>query len=342
MGLSPEERKKIYEEEKARIEGERQQRISGDSTTGLAPNVAGLLCYLAGWITGIVFLIIEQKNRFIRFHAVQSIVVFGVITVVSGLLNLIPFIGGFLGVATGIVALILWIVLMIKAYQGELYKIPVAGDIAEKSMPPAETVTEPEAVSAEVKEPAEHAAPPGQGLADTTKITGIQQRMDTYFTNTRVARTTGSSLVIAWSVILLIFFSFFYKYIAYYNPDTFRGVTTWTRYPLLTDDYFLWLPILVTTLVLSIAGHILVMVYDKYWLRQMILIALNILGIVTVVSLLTIFPFNFAAIPGVAIANVVSIVVRITLIAVAIGISVATIVMFVQLVANFVKATSTR
>ena len=342
MGLSPEERKKIYEEEKARIEGERQQRVSGDSTTGLAPNVASLLCYLAGWITGIVFLIIEQKNRFVRFHAVQSIIVFGVLTVASGLFNLIPFIGGFLGAVTGIVALILWIVLMIKAYQGELYKIPVAGDIAEKAMPPGETGAEQESVPAEVKEPVEPVPPTEPASAGATQVAGLQQRMDTYYTNTRVARTTGSSLAIAWSVILLVFFTFFYKYIAYYNPETFHGVTTWTRYPLLTDDYFLWLPILVTALVLSIVGHIVVMVYDKYWFRQMVLIVLNILGIVVVASLLTIFPFNFTVIPGVATANAVSIAVRITLIAVAIGLSVATLVMFVHLVTNFVRATSTR
>ena len=342
MGPSPEERKKIYEEEKARIEGERQQRILGDSTTGLAPNVAGLLCYLVGWITGIIFLIIEQKNRFVRFHAVQSIIVFGVATVASGLFTLIPFIGGLFGAVIGIVAFILWIILMIKAYQGDLYKIPVAGDIAEKAMPSTETVTGQESASTKGKEPVEPVVPPEPGSADTTQIVDIQQRMDTYYTNTRVARTAGSSLAIAWSVVVLVFFTFFYRYIAYYNPDTFRGVTTWTRYPLLTDDYFLWLPILATTLVLSIVGHIVVMIYDKYWLRQTVLIILNILGIVVVVSLLAIFPFDFAVIPGVAIANVVSIVVRITLIAVAIGLSVGTLVMFIQLVANFIKATSAR
>ena len=59
MQLSPEERHKIYEEEKARIDTEqKQQMTTGGSTTGLEPNVAGLLCYLGGWITGIVFLVI--------------------------------------------------------------------------------------------------------------------------------------------------------------------------------------------------------------------------------------------------------------------------------------------
>ncbi len=132
MQLSPEERHKIYEEEKARIDAEQKQWVTtGDSTTGLEPNIAGLLCYLGGWISGIVFLIIEQKNKFVRFHALQSIVTFGALTVASAFLNWIPFVGGFFGAVIGILAFILWTLLMVKAYQGEPYKVPVAGHVAE-------------------------------------------------------------------------------------------------------------------------------------------------------------------------------------------------------------------
>ena len=89
MQLSPEERHKIYEEEKARIDAEQKQWMTtGGSTTGLEPNIAGLLCYLGGWITGIVFLVIEQKNKFVRFHALQSIVTFGALTVASAIFYL--------------------------------------------------------------------------------------------------------------------------------------------------------------------------------------------------------------------------------------------------------------
>ena len=47
----------------------------------LTPNVAALLCYVGGWISGIVLLVLEQKNRFVRFHALQSIILFGSLTV---------------------------------------------------------------------------------------------------------------------------------------------------------------------------------------------------------------------------------------------------------------------
>ncbi len=108
------------------------------TSTGLSENVAGLLCYVLGWISGLVFILIEQENKFIRFHAIQSIVAFGSITVVSIVLSIlgsIPFLGVVANIANGIIgflAFVLWIVLMVKAVQGKKYKLPWAGDFAEK------------------------------------------------------------------------------------------------------------------------------------------------------------------------------------------------------------------
>jgi uncharacterized membrane protein len=102
------------------------------TATGLEENVAGLLCYVLAWVSGIVFLILEPKNKFVRYHAIQSIIVFGAINIASVILGWIPFIGGFLAWALGVLAIILWIVLMVKAYKGTKYKLPVSGDQAEK------------------------------------------------------------------------------------------------------------------------------------------------------------------------------------------------------------------
>ncbi len=102
------------------------------TSTGLDENVAGLLCYVLGWISGLVFILIEQNNKFVRFHAMQSIIVFGVLTVASFIFGWMPFIGGFIGFVIGALGLVLWIVLMIKAYQGTRYKLPWAGNLAEK------------------------------------------------------------------------------------------------------------------------------------------------------------------------------------------------------------------
>ena len=107
--------------------------MAGQKTSmGMEQNIAGLLCYVAGWITGLIFFLMEKENRFVRFHAMQSIIVFGALTVVSLILGVIPVIGWLVSWLVGVLALILWIVLMVKAYQNEMYKLPWAGDFAEK------------------------------------------------------------------------------------------------------------------------------------------------------------------------------------------------------------------
>ena len=102
------------------------------SSTGLDENIAGLLCYVLGWVSGIVFVILERESSFVKFHAVQSIIVFGALSVISGLLGWITILSLILRIILGILALVLWIELMVKASRGERYKIKWAGDYAEK------------------------------------------------------------------------------------------------------------------------------------------------------------------------------------------------------------------
>jgi uncharacterized membrane protein len=105
------------------------------SSTGLQVNIAGLLCYLGVWITGIIFLILEKKSPSVKFMAAQSIVFFGSVTIVEGVLGgFFPhlwFISGFLNGIIGLLAFVMWIVFMVKAYQREVYRLPVAGGIAD-------------------------------------------------------------------------------------------------------------------------------------------------------------------------------------------------------------------
>jgi uncharacterized membrane protein len=104
------------------------------TSTGLEQNVAGLLCYVLGWITGVIFIVIEKENKFVRFHAMQSIVVFGILTIARIVLGWIPLIGWVLGIIISILMFVLWIILMIKAFQGEMFKLPWAGNFAEKQI----------------------------------------------------------------------------------------------------------------------------------------------------------------------------------------------------------------
>ena len=118
-------------------------QTSQSTQPGMAENVAGLLCYVLGWVTGLIFFLID-KRPFVRFHAAQSIVVFGGLHILNVVVAIV-FGAGFmmmgrfgafgLGAALygliSLVAFVLWIVLMIKAYQGEKFKVPVAAGIAE-------------------------------------------------------------------------------------------------------------------------------------------------------------------------------------------------------------------
>lgn len=102
------------------------------TSTGLQANIAGLLCYVLGWVSGLVFILIEKENKFVRFHAMQSIYVFGALTIAGIVLGWIPFIGVVFGWLISALGFILWIVLMFKAYQGTMYKLPWTGNLAEK------------------------------------------------------------------------------------------------------------------------------------------------------------------------------------------------------------------
>ena len=115
-----------------KISNWRWEMSSSKNGTGLAPNVAGLLCYVAGWISGIVFLIIEKKSKFVKFHALQSIVTFGILTVVQIILSVIPFIGWVLVPLVWILTVVLCIILMIQAYSGKMWKLPLVGNWAER------------------------------------------------------------------------------------------------------------------------------------------------------------------------------------------------------------------
>ena len=104
----------------------------GKTSSGLQPNMAGLLAYVLGLISGLIFFLTEKDNKFVRFHAMQSICLSVGLLVASVVLSLMPVIGVMLAILLRLIGVALWIVCMIKAYQGEWFRLPVAGDIAAK------------------------------------------------------------------------------------------------------------------------------------------------------------------------------------------------------------------
>ena len=124
---------------------------AGKSSTGLDENIAALLSYIFGWVSGLIFFLMEKDSRLVRFHAMQSIllgaaaivifVVFWIVAVVSSLVVgyissilggivwlVMVLVGGVLGLGIFVGA----IISLIKAYQGQYFKLPVIGNYAEK------------------------------------------------------------------------------------------------------------------------------------------------------------------------------------------------------------------
>lgn len=115
----------------------------GPTSTGIPANVAGALAYLLGPITGILFYLLEKDNRFVRFHAAQSIVVWLVMIVVSVVLAVLSTVLGFIPLIGWLVAMLLsfglsifsfalWIFLMWQAFQGKEFEVPIAGGFARR------------------------------------------------------------------------------------------------------------------------------------------------------------------------------------------------------------------
>jgi uncharacterized membrane protein len=101
------------------------------TSMGMRARTAGWLSYLGGWVTGLIFLLLERENRFVRFHAMQSLIFFGAMGIVTTVFGHIPLLAS-IGAGLGFVSFICWIVLMVAAARGKYYKLPIIGDYAEK------------------------------------------------------------------------------------------------------------------------------------------------------------------------------------------------------------------
>jgi uncharacterized membrane protein len=117
--------------------------FAGPTSTGVDPRLAALLCYTAWWVSGLIFLIIEQQHRTVRFHAAQSLVLFGGLSILIGVLSvmsvgMLMVSGGAFQAARVLVYLVwigsvaIWLVLMYRTYNGQTWRVPLASRLAAK------------------------------------------------------------------------------------------------------------------------------------------------------------------------------------------------------------------
>lgn len=104
---------------------------TSDTSMGMQQNTAIALSYAFGWLSGLIVFFVEKKNQTVRFHAMQSILLFGGVQVLVLILGQIPFLG-VLAYLLDLAAFVGWLVLLINAFQGRYFRLPVIGDYAEK------------------------------------------------------------------------------------------------------------------------------------------------------------------------------------------------------------------
>jgi uncharacterized membrane protein len=108
--------------------------VDGRSSLNISENVAALIAYLFGWISGLIIFLVEKDSRFVRFHALQPLLFFGAMSLILGVLGRIPVIGLVFAIAGGILSFGFWIIGMVNAYRGQLYRFPIIGDFAARQI----------------------------------------------------------------------------------------------------------------------------------------------------------------------------------------------------------------
>ena len=102
------------------------------TSIGLEENVAGALCYLLTWFSGLIILLLERENKTVRFHALQSLILFLGLHIIIIVISWIPLVNFVVVSLLTILGIILWVVLIVQTWKGQQVKIPGVSDIAEK------------------------------------------------------------------------------------------------------------------------------------------------------------------------------------------------------------------
>ncbi|MBM3700034.1 MAG: hypothetical protein FJW68_03820 [Actinobacteria bacterium] len=153
----------------------------------------------------------------------------------------------------------------------------------------------------------------------------------------RNARITGYCFAIAWSIIFIVFFNFFNKYIAFYIFDSQSD--TWIIIPFITSAFSAWLPFVNASLLVSIIGNVVLIINDSYYFNNITNIIMHFFSILAAAALLIIFPFDFTVLPATSVLSAILFpLIWIALIVVIVGLSVGLIVRFIKIIVKAVKA----
>lgn len=172
-----------------------------------------------------------------------------------------------------------------------------------------------------------------QDSGNISKESKADKRFDE--SRARNARIAGYGFAIAWSIILIIFFNFFNQYIAYYEYNA--ASASWSFTPFITPGFDTWLPIFNAATIIAIIGNIILIVNDSFYFDNITNIVMHIFGIVSVATLLSLFPFDFSVIPDANLNQVLFPVLRIVFIFILVGLSIGILVRFIRIILKIAR-----
>ncbi len=308
--------------------------------SGLQTHVASTLAYVAWWISGLIVLLLKPSDRVVRFHAMQSIVVFGTATILIIVFSTIasifslPLWGGVLVAGTIVFtvlwalvlafSMVLWILLTVKTYQREQILVPLAGDLSFWLL------------DRFGMQGPERGAMAFHGLTGDESRERDRSRRHRRRGDSAAGRAIGSIAVIVWSIFLFVLFNFYSEYIAFYHSTTIGGVTQLLRYPIMTAALARVLPIFNLALALNVLGHILVLAWNRYLIKEAVEVVVHVLGFIVAVLFLWVFPFDFSELPVEGLRTAMPTVTIVILILIIVGNVIETIVHSVRFVRGVV------
>jgi len=152
----------------------------------------------------------------------------------------------------------------------------------------------------------------------------------------RNARITGYCFAIAWSIIFLVFFNFFNRYIAFYLFDS--QSETWIITPVVTESFGAWLPFVNASLLVAIVGNIVLIINDSFYFNNIANIIMHLFSISAAAALLILFPFNFTVMSTSVLSAILVPIIRIILIIIIIGLSIGVIVRFIKIIVRAARS----
>lgn len=222
---------------------------------------------------------------------------------------------------------------MIKVYSGEMLRLPVADELADKLAGVTRTGEE-DAADIQMSAATEDKTHQEEQRVKAASVSDQIKRGAKNHIEKRTARTLSYCFNIFWSFVFLIFLNFYSEYFAIYSIQE-QGA--WFSYPLLTSAFGLWLPLINVALIFTIAGNIIMIINDRYIVCETVQIVINLIFIAALSQLLVLFPFNFAIIPHHGLAEAMSIIIRLILVFVVLALVITLLVRVARLILRAVK-----